>query len=234
LRLACAVDCINCLVEAAGIYASWPDHLQHKTSLTLKHQNTARDLADWNYYGCWTDDSERQLGGESYTSDSMTPASCISFCENKGYLFAGVEYARECFCGHQVRSKSVKKDESECAMTCAGDASLTCGGPESLSIYKSRSATSVTTNPGPAGWTYLSCYEDPVYDRTPTVRVETSTPNSVESCTSACRTAGYKYAGVEWSSECWCDNEIRSASTGGFDRCDMTCIGYPNEYCGGS
>lgn len=203
-------------------------------SLTLKHQHIVRAPADWTYYGCWTDESDRQLGGESYVGDAMTPASCINFCESKGYQFAGVEYARECFCGHQIRSKSTKKDDSECAMACTGDSSLTCGGPDRLNIYQRGTSTSVNTNPGPAGWSYMSCYEDSVYARTLTVRVETSTPNSVASCTSACKNAGYKYAGVEWSSECWCDNEIRSARTGGFNDCDMICSGNPNEYCGGS
>lgn len=204
------------------------------TALTLQHQNVARVPATWSYQGCYTDEADRQLGGEKLVSNSMTPDVCISFCGSKGYEFAGVEYATECFCGHQIRSKSVKKEEKECNMACAGDATASCGGPNRLNIY-SNAAPAVVTNPGPVGsnWKYLSCYEDSVYSRT--LKHQLSVPaNSVEACTSACKGAGYKYAGVEWSNECFCDNTILVGRTGGFDDCDMSCNGKPSEYCGGS
>lgn len=211
----------------------------HAAALSIKHHNHVRVPSApeaWSYHGCWSDEGERQLGGESFTGDEMTPASCIIFCNGKGYAFAGVEYARECFCGHTIRAQSVQKEETECNMACTGDSTKTCGGPNRLNIYNNDAPTAITTNPGPAGsgWTYTSCYEDSVYARTLSVRVDTPSPNTVEACTSACRTAGYKFAGVEWSSECWCDNEIYAGRTGGLSGCDMVCSGNPNEYCGGS
>lgn len=108
-------------------------------------------------------------------------------------------------------------------MACTGDFSAVCGGPNRLNIYTGNPATSIITNPGPtdAGWTYVSCYEDSVYARILRFRIDTPTPNNVEVCTTACKNAGYKYAGVEWSSEFWCDNEILTGRVGGFDDCDM-------------
>ena len=51
-------------------------------------------VANFVYQGCNTDSvSDRSLTGSQYSSDSMTLASCASFCS--GYTYFGVEYARE-------------------------------------------------------------------------------------------------------------------------------------------
>jgi hypothetical protein len=63
-------------------------------------------LPDWSYNGCWTDAAERQLNGATYTSPTMTPSTCISFCSSRGYSFAGVEYANECYCGYALKLQS--------------------------------------------------------------------------------------------------------------------------------
>lgn len=202
----------------------------------LSIKRVPSDEGDWSYHGCWTDGGDRQLGGESYTADDMTPASCSSFCGSKGYMFAGIEYARECFCGHTIRSQSVQKEDTECSMACTGDATKTCGGPDRLSIYTNAATTVVVTNPGPvgSGWTYTSCFEDSVYARTLPTRIESPALNTVDFCTTACFTAGYKLAGMEWSTECWCGNEILAGHLGGQSGCDMVCAGNALEYCGGS
>ena len=124
-------------------------------------------MAEWSYHGCWTDEGDRQLGGASSHQDDMTPSKCISFCESGGYSFAGVEYARECFCGQNLKVKSVKKDDKECNMACMGDGNVKCGGTNRLNVFTS-GAPQIVTNLGPAssGWTFKSCYEDSVYART--------------------------------------------------------------------
>ena len=51
-------------------------------------------VGNFVYQSCHTDDvSDRSLTGKEYNSDSMTLASCASFCSN--YTYFGVEYARE-------------------------------------------------------------------------------------------------------------------------------------------
>ncbi|KAJ3942105.1 uncharacterized protein N0V96_007596 [Colletotrichum fioriniae] len=57
---------------------------------------------------------------------------------------------------------------------------------------------------------------------------------SVLQCTNACQAAGYSLAGVEYSSECYCDNQLRNTGSAGFDGCNMLCSGNSSEYCGGS
>ncbi|TDL22718.1 hypothetical protein BD410DRAFT_839430 [Rickenella mellea] len=55
-----------------------------------------------------------------------------------------------------------------------------------------------------------------------------------ELCVNACSTAGYKYAGVEYAGECWCDNSIQNGGASTTTGCDMTCKGDSTELCGGT
>jgi hypothetical protein len=51
----------------------------------------------WTYQGCYTDPGPRTLGGLSFVnSTSMTDSMCISYCDGKGYIYAGTEYSQEC------------------------------------------------------------------------------------------------------------------------------------------
>nr|VWO96346.1 AP_endonuc_2 domain-containing protein [Ganoderma boninense] len=63
--------------------------------------------------------------GASYTDN--TPASCIDRCDTANYTYAGVEYSNECFCGTGLISTLQAAPPTDCNMTCAGDASLSCG-----------------------------------------------------------------------------------------------------------
>ncbi|KAK4955380.1 hypothetical protein LTR28_006139 [Elasticomyces elasticus] len=51
--------------------------------------------------GCYTEASSgRALSAYSLTSDAMSVEMCTQFCAGKGSVYAGVEYARECYCGN--------------------------------------------------------------------------------------------------------------------------------------
>lgn len=73
---------------------------------------------------------------------------------------------------------------------------------------------------------YITYFEKPV-----AVPNET-TIMTHQVCEIACERAGYQISGVEFKSECYCDNSINGAvaSSG----CDMTCAGNSNQICGGS
>jgi len=58
------------------------------------------------------------------------PSSCVI----RGYLYAGLEFGAECYCGHKIQAANVS--ESECNMECKGEKSNLCGGPNRLSIYR--------------------------------------------------------------------------------------------------
>ncbi|KAF9473277.1 WSC-domain-containing protein [Pholiota conissans] len=92
----------------------------------------------WTSIGCYTDStSSRTIRTASYTSvNNMTVASCQSYCATGGYLYAGVEYARECYCDNTIHSPGVPASPSGCNMPCTGDPSITCGGSDRIQIFQ--------------------------------------------------------------------------------------------------
>lgn len=120
-------------------------------------------------------------------------------------------------------------------MTCSGNSSQTCGNGDRLSVYSTGNA-GPTTSPGIGSWAYLACYTDSTNSRTlrSSQSVDGGSSNmTVAGCTSACQAAGYSLAGVEFGSECWCDNNIHNSASVAQSGCSMPCSGDPNLYCGG-
>jgi len=94
----------------------------------------------WSYAGCATDDYfTRTLTGPSTSSDSMTVKTCVDFCESKGHVLAGLEYARECYCGdeYSIADRAPKTGVlGACISPCSGDENEICGAAGALSMYK--------------------------------------------------------------------------------------------------
>ena len=67
---------------------------------------------------------------------SLTPAKCIQACRDKGYSFAGVQYAFECFCGNVAPPQSSIVAMDECNAACRGDSSIKCGGTWRMNVFK--------------------------------------------------------------------------------------------------
>ena len=53
------------------------------------------------------------------------------------YLYAGVQYTSECFCGNSY-GKYGSLPESSCNMPCSGNKTQICGGTWSNSVYKAQ------------------------------------------------------------------------------------------------
>lgn len=77
---------------------------------------------------------------------NMTIDLCLQKCYN--YLWAGVEYGRECWCGNKLNlagnkaatpGKNVTK--TECNMLCSGDKNVYCGAGVRLSLYSNNATT---------------------------------------------------------------------------------------------
>jgi len=95
-------------------------------------------------------------------------------------------------------------------MACSGAAGEACGGPDRLSIYATTGSTSgggMALIPGKTGnWTSLGCYSDAGGARilsTGVAPVGGAANNSAQSCIAACEVNKFKYAGTEYSAECF-------------------------------
>lgn len=104
----------------------------------------------WAYQGCTPDGSTRTLTGYNNVYGGMaapvTVESCIQECESQGYLYAGMEYSSQCFCGNSIPSSVTPTAFGQCNMPCAGNSSEICGGGNLLSLYKTCNTTSSCTN----------------------------------------------------------------------------------------
>ncbi|EPS36328.1 hypothetical protein H072_10165 [Dactylellina haptotyla CBS 200.50] len=114
------------------------------TTTTSKPVSTGPVVNDsiegWKHRGCWLDppDGGAKAVGEStkfykkYTTDNMTVALCLDYCDNLDYGYAGLEYKRECYCSNVF----IGEDIVDCTMPCMGNASEICGGSRRMNVYK--------------------------------------------------------------------------------------------------
>ncbi|KAL8989440.1 MAG: hypothetical protein Q9177_001676 [Variospora cf. flavescens] len=208
------------------------------------------------YQACYSEGAGvRALAAKNTASGAMTIQICATFC--KDYLYMGVEYSTECYCGNTIGTGSAPVTDGRCSMTCGGAPSTICGGPSGLSFYKNtgsasasasgsstRSSTSTSTSAsatasGPItvqsipGYGYLGCYNEVPFGR---ALVDLANPIasdkvSVDACGAAC--SAYTYFGVEYSGECYCGNTIQSGSNpvAGTDPATTQCNMHFINYC---
>ncbi|KAH8585760.1 hypothetical protein B0O99DRAFT_559095, partial [Bisporella sp. PMI_857] len=98
--------------------------------------------------------------------------------------------------------------------------------PTALSTVTAPVATSVV-------WKSLGCYTDDVNSRALEKAGSVRGGMTVAACQAACGKLGFAFAGVEYSTECWCGSSIGGSQNKATDSgCDMICSG-STEYCGG-
>ncbi|KAK4447697.1 WSC domain-containing protein [Podospora aff. communis PSN243] len=102
--------------------------------------------AGYVYHGCYNETMDlpgtigtRALyGGKSQVLEgTMTVPTCQNFCRSNGtvYKFAGLEYARECWCAQSLSTLSLPFHDSACSLPCEGDNTTACGGYLKISVY---------------------------------------------------------------------------------------------------
>jgi hypothetical protein len=88
-----------------------------------------------------------------------------------------------------------------------------------------------------AGFRYLGCFKDQG-DPTGTAGRDLSgfvvndPQMTTDKCVSLCRDKGFKFAGTQYSSWCFCGNAY--GKSGKASNCNMKCSGNSNQICGGS
>lgn len=189
---------------------------------------------NWVKLGCYTDTlTPRAMPALEITSDTMTNAYCQEYCDAHGYSLAGTEWSRECYCDNAIDS-SLLATNSECDMTCTGAAEV-CGGSARLTVWQNQGTVTDPDRQTVGDWTGQGCYSDSVANRALPTRIYID-GMTIQKCTTACFGGGYKYAGLEYGSECYCANTIITSDNVGAavtDGCTMPCTGNPDQDCGG-
>ncbi|KXN83001.1 Putative fungistatic metabolite, partial [Leucoagaricus sp. SymC.cos] len=212
-----------------------------------------RQVGSWVSLGCWTDavnGAPRSLPNGMGVNGPMTTELCTAACFQNGYRLAGTEYSGECYCGSTLNTVSTKANDTDCNMTCNGNNSEICGGPNRLSVYN-YTGTDLPTNTGggngggpstvfpvlnglPTGWAYNACWVDNAHGRILQTQIPDSQTLTVEACIQTCDAQNFTVAGLEFATQCFCGpNLIAGAVPADESSCNMGCSGNTTEACGG-
>ncbi|KFX91560.1 hypothetical protein O988_07700 [Pseudogymnoascus sp. VKM F-3808] len=181
-------------------------------------------LESYKDMGCYSDvTTSRTLEKQIIITNQntiLTREICQVACEKAGYVYSGVEYAHQCWCGYGVFGSPA----AGCSSACPGNTAELCGGSDRINIMMKPQSRS------------LGCYSDDVNKRT--LRYQQTITNAAtlmtpELCRTTCLTNGFIYSGVEYGHQCFCDDELYGTgapATG----CTMACPGNSGAVCGGS
>ncbi len=208
-------------------------------------QNPPRPSPNARRLGCFKDQGDpfglrgRDLNGAAFPGwgankgAPVTIEKCISFCNSRGFRYAGVQYGSQCFCGNSYGKYG---RANNCNMKCNGNPNEICGGFWANDIYELRSSTSPGNSSKLRPKTRihtgknLGCFKDnPNRDLN---GYFVSAPNMTQrKCITICGNKGFKYAGVQYGSQCFCGNSY--GKYGRANNCIMRCSGNSRETCGG-
>ncbi|XP_075235447.1 uncharacterized protein LOC142332726 isoform X2 [Lycorma delicatula] len=193
---------------------------------TVVHNNQ-----ELQYIGCFIDEIEtnRLLNGhQENLYHANTPHHCVELCYSLGYLYAGLQFSVQCFCGDRHPFSEAKVVDGQCNMTCSGDKSEKCGSDWRLSIY----STSITDFP--ADGKHIGCFDDSRENRVLTgTYIQLKKTNSPRRCLNYCYTNNYLYAGLQDKLECFCGNDKLPGIESADSDCHLECPGDSSETCGG-
>lgn len=103
----------------------------------------------------------RALTGTSYVNTmDMTVESCVNFCDNGDYDYAGLEWYQECWCGNFILNGGAETTASDCSFPCTGNSTQVCGAGNRLSMYYSGRPPPPAPEivPSVGLWQSLGCY----------------------------------------------------------------------------
>ncbi|KAG9354942.1 hypothetical protein JZ751_001655 [Albula glossodonta] len=144
------------------------------------------------YIGCYIDDTQRRAlrGASFFDYRKMTVFRCQDNCAERGYLYAGLEFGAECYCGHKIQAPN--SSESDCNMECKGEKGNVCGGANRLSIYRLELSQESTRRYGSA--IFKGCFRRPE-NVTMALPVGAAIANmSVDKCVDLCTEKEYSLA----------------------------------------
>lgn len=148
--------------------------------------------------------------------------------------FRAVLNVSRCFCGNELQN-SASLNNTGCNMPCSGDASQYCGGLDRLSVFKNTEFRHPIVREVVDNYVSLGCFKEGKTERALSDYSFVDPEMTPELCIGGCLEEGYAYAGVEYSTECYCashrSNQTMSAPIG---ECNMLCAGNKKTYCGGA
>lgn len=209
------------------------------SSLRLAPRSVPENSYNGSVYGlgCYKDDGAfygvPQTAGQvrdSYASNDMSNEACSNYCGDRGFKYSGNEFGRECYCSNTApKATSVS---TGCTFACSGAPNEMCGGSLILNVWSNGGVRKTVSK---YGATVSGCFYDEAgsgKDRTFKNGYLSAGNMTQEYCANFCGDRDYRYAGIEYGSECLCSNDAPTITTGA--TCSMSCSGNAAQTCGGS
>ncbi|KAK4206827.1 hypothetical protein QBC37DRAFT_258106, partial [Rhypophila decipiens] len=159
-----------------------------------------------------------------------------------GFRYAGVEYGVECYWGNEISSSTVESPPDQCSMSCAGNPLDICGNKSRINIYEDTTWEPSEPEPIPVvvpsvgSFKNQGCFFDYASGHR-VLQADSTTDDSesgmtVEKCVVFARRNYWRYAGVEFGSQCFVGNTLRDAQGAPIRDCNMPCAGNDLDLCG--
>ncbi|PAA81169.1 hypothetical protein BOX15_Mlig028452g3 [Macrostomum lignano] len=180
------------------------------------------EAAEMKPLGCYVDKPDRDLPVLGSHCPIISVNKCVTSCADLGFKYAGAQAGAWCYCGNKF-GRYGKAVDSNCYVRCHANRRQICGGIWHQHIYETKADI---TNPE-----NLGCYRDKgIHDL---VEMPFSGVISINYCRKLCRELGYRYAGVQYSVQCWCGNKYGRYGKADPSKCNMKCTGHNEQICGG-
>lgn len=213
------------------------------TATTISAPTTSHTtITTWTSLGCYVDvTTSRTLANQIILPNqdtTMTVELCQQTCRSSGYIFAGLEYAHQCWCANSILNNGPAT--SGCTSPCPGNTAEMCGGSDRINVYSiSDDTTSSTTSPT------VTIISSTTYPSTSVTKSSSTTTlpviSSLPSCGQLCfNNLIGQYSSLGCSSpdpSCLCSNVnfgfgIRDCSNGACGTAvASTVIAYESAYC---
>uniref|UniRef100_A0A915DZY9 protein xylosyltransferase n=1 Tax=Ditylenchus dipsaci TaxID=166011 RepID=A0A915DZY9_9BILA len=93
----------------------------------------------YSHIGCFIDDvNSRLLDGFKYEfKEHNSMEKCVQACLRAGFVYAGLEYSTECFCGNTIENGQDQEIDNKHCQTylCPNLSASYCGGFNAISVY---------------------------------------------------------------------------------------------------
>ncbi|KAK7521272.1 WSC domain-containing protein [Phyllosticta citriasiana] len=198
------------------------------SSMTV--ENCASFCAGYKYFGV-------EYSQECYCANNVDCSSTVSLSGNCNMQCVANSTQ---FCGGNgflnlyalPSAPSLSSTNCSATTTASGSAASSTVTASSAIISSSSLPTaSATPGPLPSGVVSLGCYVDTGNPHPLPIQAYANSSNTPALCASACRAAGFQYAGTQYSTECWCGNSAPATNTSLSD-CSMSCLGDASQKCG--
>lgn len=98
--------------------------------------------------GCYTEATTGRALPNGFTmpAGNKNVATCIAGCAGRSFIYAGLEYGQECWCGNAFSAGSVPAPAADCKIACVDNKAELCGGNSRLNVYQAGSGSSSSSS----------------------------------------------------------------------------------------